>query len=49
MSGVQSGTIDVVRLADDDLSSLEAEVTEVVGMAVLFDEFLSFPVCELAD
>ena len=47
MSGVHSGTIDVVRVFDDDLSSVE--VAEDVGMAVLIDESLSFPICELAD
>ena len=38
-----------MRVVDDDLSSLEVEGAEDVRMAVLVDEFLSFPVCELAD
>ena len=49
MSGVHSGTIDVVRVVPDDLSSLEVKVAEEVCTAVLIDESLSFSVCELAD
>ena len=49
MSGVQSGTIDVTRVVDDDLSFLEIEAAAEDGMAVLIDESLSFSVFELAD
>lgn len=47
MSGVHSGTIDVVRTVDE-LSSFKVEVAKDVGMAVLVDESLSIPVFELA-
>ena len=47
MSGVHSGTIDVMRVVDE-LSFFEVEVAKDVGMAVLVDESLSFPGFELA-